>query len=199
MWNNSCLFFGTSFATLQSIAKSTIIMNLEKQFRVVLNFWSVVYIYIYICVCVCVCGYTMWTLTKRIEKKLDGNCTKMLQAILNKSWKQYPTKRQLNGHLPLVSKAIQIRWTRYAGHCWISKDELINDVFLGTPLHELEGDGRPAGIYLQQLLRDTGRSLENLPEAMDDRDEWRERVREICASGTTLYIYIYIYIYNNYG
>ena len=37
-------------------------------------------------------GYTTWTLTKRLEKKLDGNYTRMLRAILNKSWRQHPTK-----------------------------------------------------------------------------------------------------------
>ena len=37
-------------------------------------------------------GCTTWTLTKRMEKKLDGNYTRMLQAILNKSWRQHPTK-----------------------------------------------------------------------------------------------------------
>ena len=37
-------------------------------------------------------GYTSWTLTKRPEKKLDGNYTRMLQAILNKSWRKHPTK-----------------------------------------------------------------------------------------------------------
>ena len=31
-------------------------------------------------------GCTTWTLTKRMEKKLDGNYTRMLRAILNKSW-----------------------------------------------------------------------------------------------------------------
>ena len=34
-------------------------------------------------------GYTTWTLTKRLEK-LDGNYTRMLWAILNKSWRQHP-------------------------------------------------------------------------------------------------------------
>ena len=38
-------------------------------------------------------GCTSWTLTKRIEKKLDGNYTRMLRAILNKSWRQHPTKQ----------------------------------------------------------------------------------------------------------
>ena len=45
-------------------------------------------------------GCTTWTLTKRMEKKLDGNYTRMLRAILNKSWRQHPTKQQLYGHLP---------------------------------------------------------------------------------------------------
>ena len=37
-------------------------------------------------------GCTTWTLTKRLEKKLDGNYTRMLRAILNKSWQPYPTR-----------------------------------------------------------------------------------------------------------
>ena len=55
-------------------------------------------------------------LTKHKEKNLDGNCTRMLRAILNKFWKQHPTKQQLFGHLPPISKTIQIIWTKHAGH-----------------------------------------------------------------------------------
>ena len=43
-------------------------------------------------------GCTTWTLTKRKEKKLDSNYTRMLWAILNKSWRQHPTKQQLYGY-----------------------------------------------------------------------------------------------------
>ena len=32
-------------------------------------------------------GCTTWTPTKRLEKKQDGNYTRMLRAILNKSWR----------------------------------------------------------------------------------------------------------------
>ena len=49
-------------------------------------------------------GCTTWTLTKRLEKKLDGNYTRMLRAILNKSWQQHPTRHQLYGHLPPITK-----------------------------------------------------------------------------------------------
>ena len=38
-------------------------------------------------------GCTTWTLTKRMEKKLDGNYTRKLRAILNKSWRQHLTKQ----------------------------------------------------------------------------------------------------------
>ena len=62
-------------------------------------------------------GCTTWTPTKRLEKKLDGNYTRMLQAILNKSWQQHPTRHQLYGHLPPITKTIQARRTRHAGHC----------------------------------------------------------------------------------
>ena len=78
-------------------------------------------------------GCTTWTLTKRLEKKLDGNYTRMLWAILNKSWQQHPTRHQLYGHLPPTTKTIQVRRTRHAGHCWRSRDELISDVLLWTP------------------------------------------------------------------
>ena len=67
-------------------------------------------------------GCTTWTLPKRMEKKLDGNYTRMLRAILNKSWKQHPTKHQLYGHLPPIMKTIKVRRTRYAGHCWRSRN-----------------------------------------------------------------------------
>ena len=73
-------------------------------------------------------GCTTWTLTKRLEKKLDGNYTRMLRAILKKSWQQHPTRHQLYGHLPPITKTIQVRRTRHAGHCWRSRDELIRDV-----------------------------------------------------------------------
>ena len=49
-------------------------------------------------------GCTTWTLTKRLEKKLDGNYTRMLRAILNKSWRQHSTRHQLYGHLPPITK-----------------------------------------------------------------------------------------------
>ena len=94
-------------------------------------------------------GCTTWTLTKRREKKLDVNYTRMLQAILNKSWRQNPTRYQVYGHLAPITKTIQVRRTRHAGNCTRNKDELISDVFLWTPTYGQAKAGRPARTYIQ--------------------------------------------------
>ena len=130
-------------------------------------------------------GYTRWMLTKRMGKKFDSNCTRMLQAILNKSWRQHPTKQQLYSHLPPITKTIKVRWTRHVGHCWRRRDELISDVLLWTPSHGRAKAGRPARTYIQQLCTDTRCSPEDLPEVMDDWKGWWERVRDICANSAT--------------
>ena len=117
-------------------------------------------------------GCTTWMLTKQLKKKLDGNYTRMLQAILNKSWRQHPTKHQLYSHLPPITKTIQVRRTRHAGHCWRSKDEFISDILLWTPTYGRATAGRPAQTYIQQLCEDTGCSSEDLPEVMNDREKW---------------------------
>ena len=115
-------------------------------------------------------GCTTWTLTKRLEKKLDGNYARMLRAILNKSWQQHPTRHQLYGHLPPITKTIQVRRTRH--------------VLLWIPTHGRAKAGRPARTYIQQLCEDTGCCPEDLPRAMNDRKEWRERVKDIRAGST---------------
>ena len=107
-------------------------------------------------------GCTIWTLTKRMEEKLDGNNAKMLRAILNKSWRQHPTKQQLYGYQSPITKIIQVRRSRHAVHCWRSRDELINDNLQWTPSHGRANTGWPARTYTQQLCANAGCSLEEL-------------------------------------
>ena len=130
-------------------------------------------------------GCTTWTLTKRLEKKLDGNYRRMLRAILNKSWWQHPTRYQLYGHQPPITKTIQVRRTRHAGHCWRNRDELISDVLLWTPTHGRAKAGRPARTHIQQLYEDTECCPEDFPGTMNDREKWWERVRDIRATSKT--------------
>ena len=85
-----------------------------------------------------------WTLTKRMEKKLDGNYTRMLRAILNKSWMQnssgtatyHPSRKLFKLNEPDI-------------HFWRSRDELISDVLLLTLSHGRAKAGWPATTYIQ--------------------------------------------------
>ena len=114
-----------------------------------------------------------------------GGCFSFLFLfLLNKPWRHHPTRHQLYGYLPPITKTIQVKRTRHAGYCWRSRDELISDVLQWTPTYGQAKAGRPARTYIQQLCEDTGCSPEDLPEAMNDREKWQERVRDIRASGT---------------
>ena len=95
--------------------------------------------------------------------------------ILNKSWQQHPTRRHLYGHLPPITKTIQDRRTRHAGHCWRSKDEMVSDVLMWTSAYGQSKAGRSARTYIQQLCDDKGCNIEDLPEAMNDRETCWER------------------------
>ena len=117
------------------------ILHLFIYMCVYMHIYMYIYVYIYMCVCIykyayiCIYIYMHLFIYVRIymHKKLDGNYTRMLRAILNKSWQQHPTRHQLYCHLPPITKTIQVRRTRHAGHCWRSRDELIRDVLLWIP------------------------------------------------------------------
>ena len=62
-------------------------------------------------------GCTTRTLIKHLEKKLNGNYTRMLYAVLNKSLKQHSTKQQLYSCLPTISQTNKTNQT-----CWALRD-----------------------------------------------------------------------------
>ena len=115
------------------------------------------------------------------RRQLHKNAASNIEQVLAVTPHEAPTIRPPASH----QKTIQIRRTRHAGHCWRSRDELISDVLLWTPTYGRAKAGRPARTYIQQLCEDTGCSPEDLPEAMNDREKWRKRVRDIRACGTT--------------
>ena len=126
------------------------------------------------------------------EKDIDTRLTKAWTAInrLSIIWKSDLTDKMKRSFFQAAvasihTKTIQVRPTRHAGHCWKSRDELIRDVLLWTPTHGRAKAGRPARTYIQPLCEDTGCCPEDLPRAMNDREEWRERVRGIRATSAT--------------
>ena len=121
------------------------------------------------------------TTGEEARRQLNKN---VASNIKQSRW-QHPTSHQLYGHLPPITKTIQVRRTRHAGHCWGSRDELISDVLLWTPTYGRAKARRPAQTYIRQLCEETGCSPEDLAEVMNDREKWWERVRDIRARGTT--------------
>ena len=84
----------TAIDKLSIIWKSDLTNKMKRSFFQAVVVWILLY------------GCTNWTLTKWLEKKLDGNYTRMLRAILNKSWWQHPTRHKLYGHLPPITKKL---------------------------------------------------------------------------------------------
>ena len=93
---NMCLVKAwTAIDRLSIVWKSNLFNKIKRDFFQV----AVVSNLLYECIA--------WTLIKCKEKKL--NLTRMLQAILNKSWNQHPIKQQLYSHSPPITKTIKIR------------------------------------------------------------------------------------------
>ena len=123
-------------------------------------------------------GAECWTLTKQLEKKLDGTYTRLLRASLNISWRQRLTNKSLYGDLPKVSQLVRERRLRFAGHFYRAKDECISDVLFWRPQQGKRSVGRPAKTYVDLLEEDTDFNTEELMNLMADRVLWRDVVRD---------------------
>ena len=76
-----------------AIDKSTTIQKCDLSDKIKQEFFKVV------TMSVLLYGCTTWTFPMHHVKRLDRNYTRTLCAVLNKSWKQHPTKQLQYGHL----------------------------------------------------------------------------------------------------
>ena len=124
-------------------------------------------------------GSSSWTLTKSLSKKLDGTYTRLLRAALNVSWRQHMTNQELYGKVPKLTETIRERRVRFSGHCLRSREEVIHQLLLWEPSHGKRSRGRPAKTFIDQLTGDTGIESDELKTVMEDRDGWKEVVRNV--------------------
>ena len=68
-------------------------------------------------------------------------------------------------------------------------------VYRWTPTYGRAKAGRPARTYIQQIFEDTGCSPEDLPEAMNDREKWREDQGYPCLWHEMMMMMMMIYIW----
>ena len=111
--------------------------------------------------------------------------SRMLRVVLNIPWQSYPSKKVLYGYLPPISLKIRDRRLHFCGHCYRSQNELISNVLLWQPRHGSNPIGRPRKTFISQLVDDTGCTIDELPTAMNDRDEWRKRIKRIREISST--------------
>ena len=131
-------------------------------------------------------------------------------------WQQHPTRHQLYGHLPPITKTIQVRWTRHAGHCWRSRDELIMVYSYGSPhMAAQKQDDQlertfSSYVRIQVVVLKTylgrwtiGRSGERgsgisvLPARYDDDDDDDEMLWQITESNYYLFLILKIIYVSN--
>ena len=81
--------------------------------------------------------------------------------------------------LTQITDTLMIRRLRFIGHCWRKKDEVISDLLLWEPKHGARKRGRPALTYVDQLQNDTGLSIAELKNIMENRKEWMKLVNGV--------------------
>ena len=143
-------------------------------------------------VCVCVEEFTCCLSTvKRFELELSNllcqhfqqetqfNCVLQIQTSFNQSnpEKQFSALEGICGECQIVFNlfvtAVEMNSIKIRRFFFLF-------FFIGV-----KKAGRPTRTYIQQLFANSGCSPEDLPEAMNNRERWWERVRDICADSMT--------------
>ena len=123
-------------------------------------------------------GSQTWTLSKKLEKRLDGTYTRLLMRAQNLSWKRHPPISDIYGNLPRVSTLVRSRRVQFAGHCYRAKNEVISSLLLWKS-SSVRARGRKLSF---PFSRDTSISTEDLGTVMLDRDVLRCVVNSMKAT-----------------
>jgi hypothetical protein len=125
-------------------------------------------------------GSETWTLSAKLEKRLDGTYTRLLMRVKNLSWKRHPTLKQIYGSLPRVSQIVKARRVQFTGHCFRAAHETVSPFILWKP--------NPVGKKCQKLTypdvisRDTGIRSDELGISMGEKDGWGLIVKSILST-----------------
>ena len=120
-------------------------------------------------------GCETWTITRAMEKRIDGCYTNMLRMIQGVRWDQKLTNKQLYQELPPVTSKITERRLKLAGHCIRHPELSASSLVLWQPTRGTASVGKPAYTYVDNLYRDLGvEEVSEIRTAMHDRKQWRE-------------------------
>ena len=124
-------------------------------------------------------GSETWTLSKKLEKRLDGTYTRLLMRAQNPSWKSHPTISEIYDQLPRVSCLVKYRRVQFAGHCFRADGEVISSLIPWKPDY---GQSRGRKLSFPDVIsRDTNIRIEDLESPMRDRNFWNGAVQSMGA------------------
>ncbi len=115
-----------------------------------------------------------------MEKRLNGNFTRLLRKVLNVIWSDRMTNQQLYGQLPPITDIYRERHLRSLGHVWQREEQTLHSLLLWEPQHGKCSRGRPTTALINQICFDANLTREKLGRGMVDRDWWK-RIKQTIA------------------
>ena len=125
-------------------------------------------------------GSETWTLSRKLERRLDGTYTRLLMRAQNLSWKRHPKIAQIYGKLPRVSTLVKSRRVQFAGRCFPADSEIISSLLLWKPTFD-HTRGRKLS-FPDVISRDTGIRTQDLGKVMKVREVWRSIVNSMIST-----------------
>lgn len=119
-------------------------------------------------------GAEGWTLTDKLESRLDGCYTRLLMMVKNLCWKNHPTREEIYGDLPKISDVVRGRRLNFAAHCARRLNEPVSSLVFWNPSQGARAQGRPRLTYPKLLSQDAGIGNQELLKLMLDRVQWRK-------------------------
>ena len=99
-------------------------------------------------------GSETWSVTKKLEKSVNGCYTRMLRTALNERWQQHMNNQELYESLPRMTETIRSRRLRLARHSARhneDNEESVSKVLLWEPQHCHPNRGRPRTTYIDTI------------------------------------------------
>jgi hypothetical protein len=78
-------------------------------------------------------GSETWTSTQKFEDRINGCYTQLIGRVLDISWRDHQTNKEVYGDIPPLSATLRKRWLQFAGHCLRTMDQQISHLVFWTP------------------------------------------------------------------
>jgi hypothetical protein len=127
---------------------------------------------------------TTWTMDETLRKKFDSGYNRLLRYALNIRWNERKTNASIFAELQIKPASTQLQKQRltFVGHCWRSPESAPQPVskLLFWRANGPYKRGRRSN-FVDLLLKETGRTEEELKQAMSNRKEWALLVNTLSA------------------